>query len=126
MDGQSVSEQFVPMVLFASNLRRRAEELGISNAEVARRVGLSERRYAHYVSGKREPDLVTLVRIAEVLGTTPNWLLGIEGGDVISTATSILQDRLQVAANAMNDQVLEIIVTQAEAVASMQRQAARD
>lgn len=114
------------MILFASNLRRRAEELGISNAEVARRVGLSERRYAHYVSGKREPDLATLVRIAEVLGTTPNWLLGIEGGEVISTPTSILQDRLQVAANAMNEQVLEIIVTQAEAVASMQRHAVRD
>lgn len=126
MDGQSTSEQFVPMILFASNLRRRAEELGISNAEVARRVGLSERRYAHYVSGKREPDLATLVRIAEVLGTTPNWLLGIEGGEVISTPTSILQDRLQVAANAMNEQVLEIIVTQAEAVASMQRHAVRD
>lgn len=126
MDGQSVSEQFVPMVLFASNLRRRAEELGISNAEVARRVGLSERRYAHYVSGKREPDLATLVRIAEVLGTTPNRLLGIDGGDVISTSTSILQDRLQVAANAMNEQVLEIFVTQAEAVAFIQRQAVRD
>lgn len=114
------------MVLFASNLRRRAEELGISNAEVARRVGLSERRYAHYVSGKREPDLATLVRIAEVLGTTPNRLLGIDGGDVISTSTSILQDRLQVAANAMNEQVLEIFVTQAEAVAFIQRQAVRD
>lgn len=126
MDGQKASEHFVPMILFATNLRRRAEELGISNAEVARRVGLSERRYAHYVSGKREPDLATLVRIAEVLGTTPNRLLGIEGGDVASTATSILHDRLQAATNAMNEQILEIIVTQAEAVVSMQRRAARD
>ncbi|MGZ9724027.1 helix-turn-helix domain-containing protein [Rhizobium miluonense] len=60
---------------FATNLRRRAEELGISNAEVARRAGLSERRYGNYVSGRREPDLATLVKIASVLATTPNDLL---------------------------------------------------
>jgi len=63
------------MELFATNLRKRAEELGISNAEVARRAGLSERRYGNYVSGRREPDLATLVRIASVLAVTPNELL---------------------------------------------------
>lgn len=63
------------MELFATNLRRRAEELGLSNAEVARRAGLSERRYGNYVSGRREPDLATLVKIASVLATTPNELL---------------------------------------------------
>jgi transcriptional regulator with XRE-family HTH domain len=104
------------MTLFASRLRQRAEELGISNAEAARRVGLSERRYAHYVSGKREPDLATLVRISEVLGTTPNWLLGTDDRDAPDTKTSILKDRLNHAINRMEDQVLEIIVIQAEAI----------
>ena len=66
------------MDLFAENLRKRAVELGISHAEVARRAGLSERRYGNYVSGRREPDLVTLVRIARVLETTPNVLLGFD------------------------------------------------
>lgn len=47
----------------------------MSNAEVARRAGLSERRYGNYVSGRREPDLATLVKIASVLATTPNDLL---------------------------------------------------
>ncbi|WP_079213409.1 helix-turn-helix domain-containing protein [Brucella pituitosa] len=61
--------------VFAANLKKRAEELGISNAEVARRAGLSERRYGNYVSGRREPDLDTLVRIANVLGTQPTNLL---------------------------------------------------
>lgn len=63
------------MESFASNLRKRAEQLGISHAEVARRAGLSETRYGNYVSGRREPDLATLVRIASVLATTPNDLL---------------------------------------------------
>ena len=63
------------MELFASNLRKRAEHLGIPHAEVARRAGLSETRYGNYVSGRREPDLATLVRIASVLATTPTDLL---------------------------------------------------
>ncbi|MEQ8965565.1 MAG: helix-turn-helix transcriptional regulator [Azospirillaceae bacterium] len=60
---------------FGERLRARARELGLSDAEVARRAGLTQRRYGHYVRNTREPDLATLVRIAGVLGTTPNRLL---------------------------------------------------
>ncbi|WP_312890263.1 helix-turn-helix domain-containing protein [Rhizobium laguerreae] len=52
-----IEEQIVPMDILSKRLRERAEQLGISNAEAARRVGLDERRYAHYVAGRREPDL---------------------------------------------------------------------
>lgn len=107
------------MLPFSSNLRRRAEELGISNAEVARRVGLSERRYANYVSGKREPDLATLVKIAEILGTSPNSLLITPTNDEGLSLKDLLQDRLMIAANHMDEQLLELTVVQAEAVASV-------
>lgn len=108
------------MLPFGSNLRRRAEELGISNAEVARRVGLSERRYANYVSGKREPDLATLVRIAEVLGTTPNSLLTASISDQASSVEDLLRDRLLIAASRMDERSLEMTVVQAEAVAAVE------
>jgi transcriptional regulator with XRE-family HTH domain len=104
------------MNTFATKLRKRAEELGISNAEAGRRIGLSERRYAHYVSGAREPDLATLVRIAKVLETTPNELLGF-GNEPKPSKRGILKDRLNVAANAMGERELFITVVQAEAVA---------
>ncbi|MBB6306455.1 helix-turn-helix transcriptional regulator [Xanthobacter tagetidis] len=64
------------MDLFAANLRARAAALNPSNAEAARRAGLNERRYFHYVSEAREPDLATLVKISKALGTTPDALLG--------------------------------------------------
>jgi transcriptional regulator with XRE-family HTH domain len=105
------------MESFANKLRKRAEELRISNAAAARRVGLSERRYAHYVTGTREPDLATLVRIARVLKTTPNDLLGF-GPEPKRSKRVILRDRLLAAANALDDRALEIAVIQAEAVAS--------
>jgi len=63
------------METLSRNLRRRAKELGLSDAEVARRAGLSERRYGHYVAGTREPDFATFLRICEVLAVTPNDLL---------------------------------------------------
>ena len=41
------------------SIRERARELGLSDAEVARRAGLSERRYGYYATGEREPNLAT-------------------------------------------------------------------
>jgi transcriptional regulator with XRE-family HTH domain len=63
------------MDAFSQRLRERARALGLSDAEVARRAGLSERRYGYYATGEREPNLATLVRICHVLGVTPNELL---------------------------------------------------
>ncbi len=105
------------MDTLAKALRTRAEQLGLSHAEIARRIGISERRYAHYVAGRNEPDLATLVRIARVLQTTPNELLGF-GPEVKRSRRGLLRDRLNAAANAMDDRELEMTVVQAEAVAS--------
>ena len=63
---------------FGQALRRRAGELGLSDAEVARRLGLDIGRYGNYVRGTREPDFRTFLRICRVLLTTPNALLGVE------------------------------------------------
>ena len=104
------------MDVFCTNLRSRAEALGSSNAEAARRSGLSERRYAHYVSGDREPDLATLLRIAQALGMTPNQLLGVEETNEPSPRELLIQ-RVQSAAQGVSDGTLEIVATQVEALA---------
>src|SRR5882757_6041284 len=103
------------MELFGKRLRERAKQLGISNAEAARRIGLDERRYAHYVSGRREPDLMTLKSISEGLGTTPNWLLGITSKVEKAPETAALIDRFVNAARGMTREQLEMCVIQAEA-----------
>jgi transcriptional regulator with XRE-family HTH domain len=100
---------------FASNLKKRAEELGISNAEAARRAGLSERRYGNYIAGRREPDLATLVRIAGVLETSPDALLGFGKGH--AGPKHILKDRIAAAGNAMSDSDLELVAIAVEAIA---------
>lgn len=72
----------------------------------------------HYVSGRNEPDLATLARIARTLQTTPNELLGF-GPEPKRSRRTVLRERLNAAADAMDDRELEITVVQAEAIAAL-------
>ncbi|WP_316187718.1 MULTISPECIES: helix-turn-helix transcriptional regulator [unclassified Bradyrhizobium] len=104
------------MQVLGQKLRSRAKELGFSNAEVARRAGLSERRYGFYVTGDREPDLSTLLRICKVLTTTPNALLGISEDGKEGSHRMALTERLRLASRGLSESDLQILVIQAEAV----------
>ncbi|MFJ7352601.1 helix-turn-helix domain-containing protein [Phyllobacterium sp. NPDC097923] len=103
------------MESFASNLRLRTKELGIHQADVARRAGLSEKRYSNYVTGRREPDLATVVRIAKVLQTTPDRLLSF--GDE-TEAEPIAQQRIRAAIGVLSPDDLETVAIMVEALAS--------
>jgi transcriptional regulator with XRE-family HTH domain len=100
------------MVDLGSRLRARARELELSDAEVARRAGLGERRYGHYVRNRREPDVATLLRICAVLGVTPNDLL-LETG---VQSESPYMVRLLAAARKLSDDDLRIAASQVEAL----------
>lgn len=104
------------MEIFSKNLRARARELGLSDAEVARRSGLQEARYNHYVTGRREPDLQTLVRICGVLNTTPDVLLGFSAEDEKSGERKNLEDRLSAVGTMLSDSNLKLAIEQIELV----------
>lgn len=86
---------------FGENLRGRARALGLSDAEVARRTGLSERRYGHYVTGRRQPDFATLRQICLTLGVTPNDLL-VNAMVGEHDERALLTDRLMATANLLD------------------------
>lgn len=106
------------MESFTANLKKRAQELGLSNAEVARRAGLTERRYGNYITGRREPDLATLVRIATVLESTPNILLSFDDGTAKPTPEELLKAQITSAANALDGRDLQVMAVAMQAVAS--------
>lgn len=66
-------------MLIGQRLRVRLKQIGKSQAEVARKSGISARRFNHYVNDQREPDFEQLVRICEALETHPNYLFGFDG-----------------------------------------------
>ncbi|WP_241667267.1 helix-turn-helix domain-containing protein [Muricoccus nepalensis] len=101
-----------------SRLRVRARVLGLSDAEVARRLGLGATRYANYVNGTREPDFATFLRICQVLETTPNDLLGAGGGQASTPSADVLQRRIEAAAKVMD---LHTLLVAAEVVEALVR-----
>lgn len=57
-------------------LREIRESKGISQAEAARRLGLSRQAYSNYELGKRQADYETLLRMSETFGVSIEELLG--------------------------------------------------
>ena len=96
-------------------LKERTRELGLTDTEVARRLGLSQARYSHYANDVHEPDLETVVRIAQVRGISADRTLGMMPSGKVS-ADDALRARLAVAASALTGPPLEGAVAMVEAM----------
>lgn len=90
-------------------------------AEVARRTGLTGRDHGNYVSGLREPDLRTLVRIASTLDVTADELIGAGIRGQAGTAEEMFQERISAAVKALKSDELRALVTMIEARAATRR-----
>lgn len=90
--------------------------MGLSDTEVARRLGLSQSRYANYVSGAREPDFATFLRICEVLRTSPNRLLGVSEPPTPAADPDELRRAIAVAAAEMDAETLRTAATVMDAL----------
>jgi transcriptional regulator with XRE-family HTH domain len=98
-------------------LRERARQLELSDAEVARRAGLSERRYANYIADSREPDLATFLNICAVLDLEPtDLLLARQRKPARGSARDRLLMRLSATARLLTDADLSIAVEQVSAL----------
>ena len=99
-------------------LRARARALGLSDAEVARRLGMGPSRYANYVNDVREPDFATFLRICRVLETRPGDLLGVDDSPASMPDPEALRGRIAAAAAAMDEETLRVAVEVVEALAA--------
>ena len=59
---------------FGEHLKRLLEEKGMTQAEFARRTGLTEPSVSRYIKGERTPRILQAYRIACVLGVDMNTL----------------------------------------------------
>jgi transcriptional regulator with XRE-family HTH domain len=110
------------MEIFAENLRKRINDLGLTQAEAARRCDLENRRFHHYVVGDRQPDLATLVKIATVLGTTPDALLSANPATTAaSDETSRLRAKLIATAGMIDPSGLRLLSLLADGVVAFLR-----
>lgn len=61
----------------SDRLRKRIDEMGITQKHAAKLAGISQQRMGNYVQGTRTPDIITLAKIASGLGVSTDWLLGL-------------------------------------------------
>ena len=105
---------------FGARLAARARELGLSNAEVARRAGLSERRFGNYATDTREPDLQTLTSLARVLAISTDELLGMTVLTEMTERAKLLA-QIEGALGQISDLDLELISVELRAVAEWRK-----
>lgn len=65
--------------LFAERLLSRHRELGYTARGLARKLGVTEGAVSKWVNEEREPPIAMLIRIAQVLHVSVDWLVGAPG-----------------------------------------------
>jgi transcriptional regulator with XRE-family HTH domain len=61
--------------LFCQNLRMQRKLHGVTQVEMAERLGISQPAYANLEAGRNAPTLTTVEKIATALGVQPSDLL---------------------------------------------------
>lgn len=67
------------MVTFGRMLRKARMDSGITQQQAAEAVGITLRVYQSYEQGKHSPSLESLVKLADLLHVTTDYLLGRTG-----------------------------------------------
>lgn len=57
-------------------LKEIRKQRGLTQTEVANKIGVAQNTYSQYENGKREMDTVTLCKIADALNVTVDYLIG--------------------------------------------------
>ena len=68
---------------FSERLALCLQQKKITQKELATKAGVTEAAMSHYLKGDRNPRAFVLVRIAEALGTTTDYLIGGNNNDCV-------------------------------------------
>ena len=107
-------------------IKEARERVGLSQKELAERIGVAPNTFHGYESGKHDPKSNLLIDIAKICGVSVDFLLGIEGNenfgtsckDGIETLTSDERSRLSISMAQMNKQGRERVEEYAEDLAA--------
>ena len=77
--------------VFATRLVSQMKAIGLTQKELAQKVGVTEAAMSRYVNGERQPYLVTANRIAQVLGVHLQWLVGEDDVSEVYTGDNLVE-----------------------------------
>ena len=64
------------LILFSERARQLRKEAGLSQTQLAQKLGITQRKLSYLESGQSEPDMETLCRMADFFDVTTHYLLG--------------------------------------------------
>lgn len=68
----------------SSRIKERMKRLGLNNRELGERIGLADPSVKKLLGGGSMVQFLKLRRLAEILETTPNYLLGVEENGAVN------------------------------------------
>ena len=71
------------MTIFCERAKTRMKELHITTRQLAKSIGMTESTVSRYLSGNRSPKIEELVKIAETLECSADYLLGLKESEVV-------------------------------------------
>jgi transcriptional regulator with XRE-family HTH domain len=65
------------LLQLGERIRTLREEYRYQQKEIAEKLGVSPQAFSNYENGKREPDLLTVLRLAKLFNVSVDYLLGL-------------------------------------------------
>ena len=65
-------------MIFSERLKRLRKEKKLTQKELAEQIGISQKSYSHWETGKNEPSLENLIKLVDLLEVSIDWLFGRE------------------------------------------------
>ncbi len=72
-------------------LKQIMAETGVTQQQVAGGIGVSAQAMNHYIHGRREPDIETLIKLADYFGVSVDYLIGRDVPEEKPTAGQVVE-----------------------------------
>ena len=86
----------LPAIHSGAFLKEMLEDLGTSQAEFARAIGVSSMRVSHVVNGTRPVTAELALLFGRAFGQSPQYWLNLQAGYDLKTVERTMKDRLRV------------------------------
>lgn len=95
--------------VFGVRLKETLKASGVTQNELAKKVGITEATISRYVNGNRIAKGAIVRKIADELGVTSDYLLGVEENSEVADYKKLKRLLKKSSENLTSDQKLEII-----------------
>lgn len=73
-----MNDKQITLTVFSRRLRQLREERDLTTLQLMKNTGISDATISRYETGKRDPNLKLVIRLADYFNVSLEWLCGLE------------------------------------------------